>query len=82
MPESPQAVEVRATGGWLSVALQDGRTLLLPLEFFIRLRDATPAQIENVEYVDDGRALHWPELDEDVHVADLIYPPKVAVFYK
>jgi hypothetical protein len=82
MPEVPRAVEVHAIDDCLAVSLADGRELRLPLEFFVALRDATPQQIENVEYIDDGRDLHWPDLDEDIHVVDLLYPPRLAKEFK
>ncbi|TVP74436.1 MAG: DUF2442 domain-containing protein [Rhodobacteraceae bacterium] len=49
---------------WL--ALSDGRTLGVPLVWFPRLLNATPAQREGVEITPFG--LHWPELDEDIAI--------------
>ena len=82
MPDEPRAVEVHAIDDCLAVYLEDGRELRLPLEFFVRLRDAPIAQIENVEIIAGGRDLHWPDLNEDIHVVDLFYPPKFAAAYK
>jgi hypothetical protein len=52
------------------VELTDGRTLGVPLAWFPRLLNATPAQRENVELSRIG--LHWEEIDEDISVAGLI----------
>ncbi|HKN11163.1 MAG TPA: DUF2442 domain-containing protein [Pseudomonadota bacterium] len=82
MPDVPRAVEVHVIDDWLAICFADGRELRLPLEFFVRLRDAAIAQIENVEFVDGGIDLHWPDLDEDLHVVDLLYPPRFAALCK
>ena len=52
------------------VELSDARTLGVPLAWFPRLLDATPAQRERVEISRKG--LHWEELDEDISVAGLL----------
>ena len=52
------------------VDLTDGRTLGVPLAWFPRLLQATPAQREQVELSRVG--LHWEELDEDISIAGLL----------
>jgi hypothetical protein len=52
------------------VDLTDGRTLGVPLAWFPRLLNATPAQRERVEISHTG--LHWEELDEDISIAGLL----------
>ena len=52
------------------VDLTDGRTLGVPLAWFPRLLNATPAQRVRVEISRTG--LHWEELDEDISIAGLI----------
>lgn len=64
--------------GYLSVCFADGRELRLPLEYFTALRDAPLKQVENVELVTCGRGLHWPDLDEDLRVSDLLYPAQIS----
>jgi hypothetical protein len=51
------------------VELSDGRPGV-PLTWFPRLLDATPAQRENREL--SPCRLHWDELDEDISVAGLL----------
>jgi len=46
------------------VDLTDGRTLGVPLAWFPRLLNATPAQRARVELSSTG--LHWEDLDEDI----------------
>lgn len=52
------------------VDLTDGRTLGVPLAWFPRLLNATPAQRAKVEVSRVG--LHWEEIDEDISVAGLL----------
>ena len=61
---------VRFDQGTMWVELADGRTLCVPLASFPRLRDATPAERENVELSRLG--LHWEALDEDISIAGLL----------
>ena len=57
------------------VHLLDGRSLTVPLEWFPRLRDATPEQRGRYEFSGHGYAIHWPELDEDISVPGLLGLP-------
>ena len=78
VPEVPRAVAVTYADGCFVIALEDGRALHVPLEWSVRLRDATPEQLENVELVGGGVDISWPDLDEDMHVVDLLYPSRFA----
>lgn len=57
------------------VHLLDGRSLTVPIEWFPRLRDATPEQRSRYEFSGQGYAIHWPELDEDISVPGLLGLP-------
>jgi len=52
------------------VDLSDGRTLGVPLAWFPRLLNATPAQRESVEIGRHG--LHWESIDEDISIEGLL----------
>jgi hypothetical protein len=54
------------------VHLEDGRSLTVPLEWFPRLRDATPEGRMHWELIGPGLGIHWPEIDEDISVAGLL----------
>lgn len=54
----------------MTVDLTDGRRLSVPLAWFPRLLDATPAQRARVELSRVG--LHWEALDEDISIAGLL----------
>jgi Protein of unknown function (DUF2442) len=78
LPEEPMAMEVRIGEHHFTILLEDGRELTVPFEWFVRLRDAPRAQLENVRIMGVGEALSWPDLDEDLHVFDLLYPKRFA----
>ena len=75
-PERPRAVAVSVAPGEgeLVVALEDGRTVLVPLEWFPKLRDASPTQLADYRLIGDGIGIQWPQLDEDVSVKGLLMP--------
>jgi len=56
----------------LSVGLMDGRTIIVPLAWYPRLMDATPAQRGAWEISAAGHGIHWPELDEDLNTEGLL----------
>ncbi len=64
------ATKVRFDDDTMWVDLTDGRTVGVPLAWFPRLLNATPAQRARVELSRTG--LHWEELDEDISIAGLI----------
>ncbi len=68
----PTAVDVQADEALLRVTLADGRELAAPLEWFPRLRDATPEQRSHWRLIGRGQGVHWPDVDEDVSVASLL----------
>lgn len=68
----PAAVDVRADASLLHIALADGRELAVPLEWFPRLRDATPEQRSRWRFIGRGKGIHWPEVDEDISVESLL----------
>lgn len=73
LPDSdPRARDVRVTDDELSVALADGRRISVPLEWFPRLKRATPAERAHFELLGGGTGIHWPEVDEDLSVAGLL----------
>ena len=56
----------------LTVRLDDGRSLSVPLAWYPRLLDGTQAERENYQLIGDGEGIHWPELDEDLSVEGLL----------
>lgn len=56
----------------LIVDLQDGRTIAVPVDWYPRLADATPAQRANWEVSGAGYGIHWPDVDEDLSTNGLL----------
>jgi hypothetical protein len=71
-PTAVLALRVRFTDNALIVALSDGREISAPLEWFPRLRDATPKQRKNWRLIAKGIGIHWEDVDEDIAVSTLL----------
>lgn len=70
--EPSPVTSVRFTDERLYLAMEDGREIGAPLAGFPRLRDATPDQRGNWRRTGRGLGVHWPDVDEDIHVAHLL----------
>ncbi|HIX41368.1 MAG TPA: DUF2442 domain-containing protein [Candidatus Desulfovibrio intestinigallinarum] len=68
MTISPKKVWFDEASLW--VELSDARTIGVPLAWFPRLLEASPAQREAFELSAFG--IHWEELDEDISVQGLL----------
>ena len=67
-----RAQEVRVTDDCLSVDLTDGRTISVPLAWYPRLLNDTSDERANWRFIGDREGVHWPELDEDISVENLL----------
>jgi len=67
-----QARHVAVTEDTLTVQLDDGRTLSVPTAWFPRLRHATPEERDHWRLIGGGNGIHWPDLDEDICVENLL----------
>lgn len=74
-PPAARAREVEFVADAFVVHLQDGRSLTVPIEWFPRLRDATPEQRNRWRLIGHGIGIHWPDIDEDISVAGLLGMP-------
>jgi hypothetical protein len=74
-PPDPRARTLEFSRDALIVHLEDGRSLTVPLEWFPRLKAATPEQLRHYELIGHGLAIHWPEIDEDISVPRLFGLP-------
>ena len=68
----PRIRAVRVTEDTLSVDLEDGRTISVPLAWYPRLAHATPKERQRFEIAGAGYGIHWPDLDEDIGVEGLL----------
>ena len=64
--------DVKCTDDELCVALRDGRTITVPLVWYPRLLNATPAQRENWQVAGGGYGIHWPDIEEDLSTEGLL----------
>jgi len=67
-----KAQDVKVTEDELIVALEDGRTIAVPLVWYPRLLHGTREEREKWRLIGNGRGIHWPELDEDISVEHLL----------
>jgi hypothetical protein len=68
----PRAVNVTVTEDTLSVDLEDGRTISVPIGWYPRLAHGTPAERHHFQISGAGYGIHWPDLDEDIGVEGLL----------
>jgi len=68
----PNAQKVVVTEDVLTVELTDGRTISVPLAWYPRLLYATPEERNNYRLIGMGEGIHWPDLDEDISLENLI----------
>jgi hypothetical protein len=64
--------DVSVSDDELTVALMDGRTLSVPLAWYPRLANATPAQRARWQLAGAGYGIHWPDIDEDLSAEALL----------
>jgi hypothetical protein len=58
---------------FLTAELSDGRTISAPLSWYPRLRHATVEEREDWRLIGSGRGIHWPQLDEDISVENIVF---------
>ncbi|SRR6266536_5581809 len=56
----------------LIVDLSDGRSITVPLAWYPRLQHGTAEERNNWRWIGDREGIHWPDLDEDISVENLI----------
>ena len=64
--------DVKFTRDSFSVDLRDGRTITVPLAWYPRLYNASPAQRKNWCIAGGGYGIHWPDIDEDLSTEGLL----------
>ena len=67
-----RANRVIVSADTLTVDLADGRTISAPLAWYPRLLHGSVAERRNWRLIGQGEGIHWPDLDEDVSVENLI----------
>lgn len=71
--QAARAQNVAVTEDSLTVDLMDGRTISVPLAWYPRLLHGTPEERNNWRLIGDNVGIHWPDLDEDVSIENIVF---------
>ncbi len=71
-PRIGKAFDLVVSDDALTVDLLDGRTISVPLGWYPRLLNGSPAERAHWRLIQSGEGIHWPDLDEDISVEGLI----------
>lgn len=66
------AVDVQVGEDNLRVSFSDGRVVDVPISWYPRLSHALPPHRKVWELIGGGHGIHWPELDEDISVENIL----------
>src|SRR5215211_6396004 len=67
-----RAETVTITGDEITAELSDGRSISAPLAWYPRLLHGTLEERSNWRLIGGGVGIHWPALDEDISVDNLL----------
>jgi hypothetical protein len=67
-----RAQTVTAIDHSLIVDLEDGRTITVPIGWYPRILYGTEKERKNWRLIGKGVGIHWPDLDEDISVDNLL----------
>ena len=56
----------------LTVDLADGRIITVPIAWYPRLSHGKPEERNNWRLIGNGEGIHWPDLDEDISVDNIV----------
>lgn len=69
---SALAADIKIDNELLTVYLQDGRIISVPIVYFPRLMNSTDFQKSKWRLIGEGQGICWEELDEDISVEGLL----------
>jgi hypothetical protein len=67
------ARNVVVTDESVTVELDDGRTISVPVAWYPRLLHATPEERNNWRLIAKGEGIHWSDLDEDISIENILF---------
>lgn len=70
--QTATATKVEVSDAFLTVQLKDGRSLSVPLAWYPRLVHGTVEERRNIRLLGQGMGIHWPDLDEDISISNLL----------
>ena len=56
----------------IGVELGDGRIVTVPIGWYPRIAHASEEERTNWRLIGGGRGIHWPDLDEDISVENVL----------
>jgi hypothetical protein len=65
-------LRVNVTADTLAADLTDGRSISVPLAWYPRLLHGSAKERNHWRLIAKGRGVHWPNLDEDISVENLL----------
>jgi hypothetical protein len=68
----PHAVSVLIDEDTLTVELDDGRTVSVPVAWYPRLFHASKEERGNWRLIGKGHGIHWEDVDEDISVEGIL----------
>ena len=57
----------------LTIELEDGRSVSVPLGWYPRLLHATASERRHWRLIGKGEGIHWPDLDEDISAENILF---------
>ncbi|MBI5054701.1 MAG: DUF2442 domain-containing protein [Chloroflexi bacterium] len=75
-PTLTKIIHVAITDDTLSVDLEDGRSIDVPIGWYPRLAYGTSDERANFQISGAGYGIHWPDLDEDLGVEGILLGKK------
>jgi hypothetical protein len=72
VPTTALAKSLEFDSDMMHVLLTDGRIISVPIIWFPLLHQASSEEREKYEIGGGGISIHWPEIDEDISVANLM----------
>ena len=67
-----RALNIVIADDTLTVDLNDGRSISVPLAWYPRLLHGTADERNNWRLIGNSEGIHWPDLDEDISVENLL----------
>ena len=67
-----RVMTVSSTDIQLTVELEDGRSISVPLAWYPRLLHASQSDRDEWQVAGGGLGIHWPAIDEDLSVEGLL----------
>ena len=68
----PYAISINIDEETLTVELDDGRTVSVPVAWYPRLLNASKEERANWRLIGKGRGMHWEAVDEDISVEGIL----------